>query len=245
MKKYLFFLCLMCFITPAFTQSYWNIKAVHSSGKLLPVKAIDKSGKIYDIKAESEPGNHQFMNVVMLIDGRKNPVKMLVNDGTSAFLPVKGIDERGMIIDIKAIAEDGQKLDIKGVGKNGSVIHIKAIGGSDERFGIKAISPEGILHDIKGIKFDDAPVEGVIRQVEYYSHIKAIPQVVCDDPGARWHIKGIHPEGKIWDIKAFDKDGNVWDVKAISRETDFHLMDVRAIRGDKVIPIKLLSSNDK
>jgi hypothetical protein len=62
---------------------------------------------------------------------------------------------------------------------------------------------------------------------------------------ARWHIKAVHPEGRLLDIKAIDKQGNIYDVKAFEEHGNRHLLDVKAIVGDKRIPVKVLVSEDK
>src|SRR5688572_1271892 len=44
-----------------------------------------------------------------------------------------------------------------------------------------------------------------------------------------WHIKAIHPEGRLLDVKAIDKDGKIHSVKAIQEDDNFHLLDVKAL----------------
>ena len=44
-----------------------------------------------------------------------------------------------------------------------------------------------------------------------------------------WHIKAVHPEGKLLDVKAIDKQGKLHAVKAIEADGNVHLLDVKAI----------------
>ncbi len=44
-----------------------------------------------------------------------------------------------------------------------------------------------------------------------------------------WHIKAVHPEGRLLDVKAIDKQGNIYDVKAIEVHGNRHLLDIKAI----------------
>src|SRR4029078_1079930 len=59
-----------------------------------------------------------------------------------------------------------------------------------------------------------------------------------------WHVKAISPEGRILDVKALDKDGNICDGKAVPRNGDYHLMDIKAIKDGKKLPVKMLLSHD-
>ncbi|MGB5463268.1 MAG: hypothetical protein WBM92_07880, partial [Aureibaculum sp.] len=60
-----------------------------------------------------------------------------------------------------------------------------------------------------------------------------------------WHIKTIHPDGRLIDVKAIDKDGNIFDVKAIQNTKQTSFMDIKALVGNKQLPVKLLVSGDK
>ena len=60
-----------------------------------------------------------------------------------------------------------------------------------------------------------------------------------------WHIKAVHPEGRLLDVKAIDKQGNIYDVKAIEVHGNRHLLDIKAMVGGKRIPVKVLVSEDK
>jgi len=58
-----------------------------------------------------------------------------------------------------------------------------------------------------------------------------------------WHIKAIHPDGKLLDVKAIDKDGNIYDVKAI--DTDGTIMDIKAITADgEILDIRGVSQTE-
>ena len=103
----------------------WHVKAIHPEGNFLDVKAIDDDGRIYDVKAIQNADQTTLMDIKVLMNGKKIPVKILQSDGR--FMPVKGITENGEILDIKAFDHRGDKLDVKGIGHSGNVIHIKAI----------------------------------------------------------------------------------------------------------------------
>jgi hypothetical protein len=59
-----------------------------------------------------------------------------------------------------------------------------------------------------------------------------------------WHIKAIHPEGRLLDVKALDAEGGIHDVKAIAQTGDRHLLDVKAFVAGKVLPVKILAGED-
>ncbi len=59
-----------------------------------------------------------------------------------------------------------------------------------------------------------------------------------------WHVKAIHPEGKLLDVKAIDKQGKIHAVKVI-QTGDVHLMDVRALVDGKRLPVKLVATGDR
>jgi hypothetical protein len=232
---------MSCMIVSA--QATWHVKAIHPSGLLLDVKAIDKKGNIFDVKAFSEQINTQFMDVKAIINGKRIPVKVLISK--DAYSPVKAIDDHGTIYDIKAITQDNQKLNVKGVSRHGHIVHIKAIGPDNVLYGVKAISPEGILHDIKGVKFLDTDKEGSIHNVDFFAHIKAMPQITCAQNDLIWHVKVIHPDGRFMDVKAFDKEGRAYEVNAIFDGDNNYIMDIKAFVGSQKIPLEILSSKDK
>jgi hypothetical protein len=55
-----------------------------------------------------------------------------------------------------------------------------------------------------------------------------------------WHVKAIHPEGRLIDIKALDNDGKIFAVKAFQEEGNNHLLDIKALVGEKKLPVKVL-----
>lgn len=215
----------------------WHVKAVHPDGRLIDIKALDEDGNIYDIKAIADVGQRQFLDIKALVDGNPIPVKILVSD--DQYSPVKAILSDGKILDIKALDGD-TRLDVKGVRRSGNVIHIKAIAANGDFYGIKALSPDGMLNDVKGIKTSDDDTEMTIQGVAIHAHVKALPQDGVLGDQARWHIKAVHPEGRLIDIKAIDDQGNILDVKAVQDGDQRQMMDIKAFRGDEKLPIKML-----
>ena len=63
--------------------------------------------------------------------------------------------------------------------------------------------------------------------------------------GILWSIKAVHPEGILLDVKAIDKEGNTFDVKAIQNSNQTSLIDINAFVKGKILPIKILVSEDK
>ena len=56
-----------------------------------------------------------------------------------------------------------------------------------------------------------------------------------------WHVKAIHPEGRLLDLKALDKDGKIFAIKAFQEEGNNHLLDIKALVGrKKKLPVKVL-----
>ena len=229
--------------TKAVDETVWHVKAITPEGGILDVKALDKDGKIYDVKAFPRNGDYHMMDIKAIKDGQKLSVKMLVSH--DANIPVKAIGDDGTIYDIKALTSDGTRLDVKGVGQVGNIIQVKAITAKGEFYGIKAISPEGHLYDVKGVKMLKEKIEGQVHGVDFYAHIKGIPQILSTSADSIWHIKAIHPSGKILDVKAIDKEGNLNSVKAIAKGQDLHLMDIKAFVGGKTLPVKMLISEDE
>ena len=60
-----------------------------------------------------------------------------------------------------------------------------------------------------------------------------------------WHIKAIHPDGKLLDVKAIGKDGTIYDVKAIQDTNQSSILDIKAFVKGKRLPVKVLVSEDK
>ncbi len=60
-----------------------------------------------------------------------------------------------------------------------------------------------------------------------------------------WQINAIHPEGKTFAIKAIDREGNQYDVKAIQDSDQHSFLDVKALVGEKKLPVKVLVSEDQ
>lgn len=221
----------------------WHVKAIHPEGYFLDVKAIDSNGNQYDLKAIQDADQTTLMDIKIIMQGKRIPVKILQSDGR--FMPVKGITKNGEILDIKAINLQGEMLDIKGVGHSGNIIHIKAITKNKEFYGIKAISPTGKLNDVKGVKILKDPIETSINGVLIHAHVKAISQTGCSSDSFIWHIKAIHPEGHTLDVKAIDEEGNIFDVKAIQNSNQRSMLDIKAFIGDALqLPVKVIISGD-
>ncbi|MCP4974833.1 MAG: hypothetical protein GY931_01610 [Maribacter sp.] len=230
-------------LTKNFETVIWNIKAIHPDGRLIDVKAIDKDGDIYGVKAVQSTAQRSFIDVKALVGEHQLPVKLLVS--SDKYTRVKALADDGSVYDIKALTPEGDTLDVKGVSRTKNIIHIKAINKAGEFYGIKAISPEGKLNDVKGVKMTDKQTETVINGHAVYAHIKALPQAGIATNNGRWHIKAFHPEGITLDIKAFDPEGKKYDVKAIQDSYQRSLLDIKAIDGDNILPIKMIVSKDK
>ena len=153
----------------------WDVKAYRPEAVLLKVKAIDKRGRQYDVKAIQYSDDTSVLDVKILMNGERIPVKLLVKSGDE-YYPLKGITPDGTIIDIKALSERGEILPVKGVSKSGNVIHIRAISGGTIFYNIVAISPEGKFNDVKGIKMLSTETEANIYGVPIFSHVKALHQ---------------------------------------------------------------------
>ncbi|MBK8978832.1 MAG: hypothetical protein IPM29_23270 [Planctomycetes bacterium] len=59
-----------------------------------------------------------------------------------------------------------------------------------------------------------------------------------------WHVKAVRADGSFVDVKAIDVDGTILDVKAIETPGNLHLLDVKALRGDEILDVKLLPGDD-
>lgn len=68
---------------------------------------------------------------------------------------------------------------------------------------------------------------------------------VCTAEEVIWHIKAVHPEGRLLNVKALDESGKIYPVKAIEQHGNRHLMDVKALIDGKRLPVKILVSDDK
>lgn len=67
----------------------------------------------------------------------------------------------------------------------------------------------------------------------------------CTAAETIWHIKAVHPEGRLLDVKALDADGQLYDVKAIEIDGNRHIMDIKAIKNGERLPVKVIVSDDK
>lgn len=59
-----------------------------------------------------------------------------------------------------------------------------------------------------------------------------------------WHIKAVHPDGRLLDVKALDKSGGIHDVKAIAQTGDQYIFDIKAFVDGDVLPVKVLAGGD-
>src|SRR5438105_4975013 len=73
----------------------------------------------------------------------------------------------------------------------------------------------------------------------------AAATVLCAAEEKIWHVKAVHPEGRLLDVKAIDKQGSVYPVKAIEADGNAHLLDIKALVAGKRLPVKVLVSEDK
>lgn len=60
-----------------------------------------------------------------------------------------------------------------------------------------------------------------------------------------WHVKAVHPEGRLLDVKAIDPQGKLHAVKAFEADGNLHLLDIKALVDGRRLPVKILVSNDK
>lgn len=74
-----------------------------------------------------------------------------------------------------------------------------------------------------------------------FAWIPVFSMVMAQPTTRIWHVKAILADGRTLDVKAFDPQGGRHDVKAMD-EGATHLMDVRAMAGDKSLPIKIIAS---
>ncbi len=241
----------------------WSVKAIHPDGSTLDIKAIDKEGNLFDINAIQDSDQDSFLNINAFVNGKKLPVKMLLNK--DKYAPIKAIDKGGIILDIKAITPEGEKLDVKGIVRSGNVVSIKAINKEGEFYSVNAFSPDGKRNDVKGIKINIKEKEMTLKGFSIYAHIKAMHQSIgegdSDVPmkekkkgkGKKkeefeniiWNIKAVTLEGKNIDIKAIDSEGNRFDVKAIQDSDQYSFMNIKAFVNGSELPIKVLLSEDE
>lgn len=156
-------------------EIYWDVKAYRPQALLFKVKGIDKDGNLYDVKAIQSSDDTSVLDVKVLINGEKLPLKLIVK-GDDVYYPLKGIYADGTLLDIKAVNDDGELIDVKGVAKSGNVVHIRAVTEDSEFYNIIAISPEGKVNNVKGVKMTTNEVETVINGVEIHAHVKSLKQ---------------------------------------------------------------------
>ena len=80
---------------------YWNVKAIHPDGQSLDVKAFDPEGNSFDLKVIQNSDQTNFLDVKVIIDGEKLPVKML--ESHNQFVPVAAINKAGVKYPIKSV----------------------------------------------------------------------------------------------------------------------------------------------
>lgn len=187
MKKHLLFcfaLVLSCnigfsqdskAIKDSLMEIIWQVKAFRPEYKFLELKAIDKDGKMHDIKAIQNSEDTSVLNVKVIMNGQRLPLKLIVKNN-DRYYPLKGITNDGTLINIKAISEEGDLLDVKGVSKSGNIVHIRAIKEDAIFYNIIAESPQGKVNNVKGIKMGDSTLETTINGVPIFAHVKALRQ---------------------------------------------------------------------
>lgn len=153
----------------------WDVKAYRPQADLLKIKAFDEKGNTYDVKAIQSSDDTSVLNVKVLVDGQRLPLKLIVKKSDLHY-PLKGIDENGNLLAVKAITSDGEIMDVKGVSKSGNIVHIRALTSYGLFYNLIAISPDGKVNDVKGIKMLDTEVETIINGVSVFAHVKALRQ---------------------------------------------------------------------
>ncbi|MBO3116973.1 hypothetical protein J4050_09450 [Winogradskyella sp. DF17] len=156
-------------------EIFWDIKAYSPDAELLQVVAIAQDGKIYDVKAIQYAEDSSLLDVKVLSNGERLPVKLILNKKEDLF-PLNGIDKAGNLISIKALTEDGKRLDVRGVRRIGNTIAIRAIGPNGSQYSLLAMAPDGMVNTIKGLKMASQNLEMVINGIEVFAHVKAM----CD-----------------------------------------------------------------
>ena len=244
-----------------FNDIYWNVKAITPDGKSLDIKAFDDAGKSFDIKAIQNSDQTNFLDVKVIIDGERLPVKML--ESNNQFVPVAAINNQGNKYLIKAITAEGEKLDVKGVARFGNIVLMKAITKKGNFYGVKAISPTGQLNDIKGIKINRKEREMSLKGVGIHAHVKAMHPAANEDDFKLstkkkkkveyksdferiiWNIKAVTADGKNLDVKAIDAEGNKFDVKATQDSEQHSFMNIKAFVEGAELPVKIMQSSDE
>ncbi len=85
----------------------------------------------------------------------------------------------------------------------------------------------------------------VYAQIEVENRSELIKPETNITDNLIWHIKAFRPDAQILKVKAIDKDDNIYDVKAIqSPESSTSVLNVKAIDGDKYLPIKIILPNE-
>ncbi|WP_299336680.1 hypothetical protein [uncultured Psychroserpens sp.] len=151
----------------------WEIKAVRPEATL-KIKGIDSDGHVYDVVAIQNSEDTSVLNVKVLDDDKRLPVKLIVK-GKEPYYPLKAIKEDGSLIAIKAVTQYGDILPVKGISKTGNIIHIRAID-DGIYYDLIAISPDGQENSIKGLKMLDTRVETIIHGVKVFAHVKSLQQ---------------------------------------------------------------------
>ena len=60
-----------------------------------------------------------------------------------------------------------------------------------------------------------------------------------------WNVKAIQPDGKNLDVKAFDSEGKSFDIKVVQDSDQDIFLDVKAIVGNKKLPVKMLLNSEQ
>ena len=243
-----------------FNDIYWNVKAIQPDGQSLDIKAFDEAGNAFDLKAIQNSDQTNFLDVKVIIDGEKLPVKMLQSH--NHFVPVAAITKEGTKLYLKAITPEGEKLEVEGVERFGNIVIMKAITKKGKFYGVKAISPDGQLNDIKGIKINRGEREMTYKGIGIHAHVKAMHPAVNEDafklpPKNKkrikyksdfkriiWNVKAVTAEGENLDVKAFDDQGNKYDVKATQDSKQHSFMNIKAFVEGVELPVKIMQSPD-
>lgn len=157
-------------------ERIWHVKAIHPEGRTIDIKAIAEDGRPLDVKAVERPGNLHVMDIKAIDGDESLPVKLLLDEGRQS--PVVAIRPDGTILYVKALMPEGERFDVVGTRRSGNIIHIKVLGPGGATWGVKALSPDGFLHDVKGLKMTKREAEGVIHGHAIRAHVKALPQVI-------------------------------------------------------------------
>ncbi len=224
---------------PIEADRLWFVRAVAPDGRFLAIAAVDQTGALLDLTAIETPRNAHVLDVKVIKDGARWPVKVTFADGAET--PVQCIAPDGTRLDVKAIAADGRRFDVRALTRAGNLLQIKALGPDGGIYGVKAISPDGHLMDVKGMKFGSERVEGTYSGVPVLAHVKAVPQVTEYATVERlWHVLAIDPHGWSLPVMAAARNGSLIPIEAIETPGNQHVMDVKALLGDERLPVKLM-----